>query len=186
MKTTQLQSSWKQLETNYLFQHIKQATRQRDGERDSILDLVFHKTRKIWWKNIEYMPPIGKSDHVVVKFDIKLYIDKPPHSAERYNFFKGNYGEINENLARVDWESVISDEPSINEGWVRLTDKINNEYKENIPVCKAHDKKYDTPWMSTAARDAVKNKRRRWLKYANQRNDENKDVYTRARNKSKY
>ncbi len=91
-------------------------------------------------EEIEYLPPLGKSDHVTLKFIVKLYIDKPRNSDKRYNFFKGNYEQINDNLKNVNWEEILDSEASTNGIWEGLTDKLNKFYRRNIPVCRTFDR----------------------------------------------
>ncbi|MES9884664.1 MAG: reverse transcriptase family protein, partial [Sedimenticola sp.] len=168
---------------NYMFQHVKSATRYRAGEIDSILDLIFTNEENMV-DNIEYLPPLGKSDHLTLVFRLKLYIDKPKCTEKRYNFFKGKYEKVNENLRRVEWEEVTGEDSSTNEAWGGLADIIETEINENIPVCKTSDRKYDTPWITKTAVDAVRNKRRKWIKYINQKSEENKEIYNSARNRA--
>ena len=45
---------------NFLIQHVDEDTRVREGQVSSLLDLV---------TNIEYMSPLGKSDHLLLKIE---------------------------------------------------------------------------------------------------------------------
>ncbi len=99
---------------------------------------------------------------------------------QRLNYKRGNYKRINENLSNTDWNEVIN-RSSTNEAWESFADIINRTIKENIPECKVFEKKYDTPWMTRAARDAIRNKKKKWLKYLNQRNEDNKNRYEEAK-----
>ena len=48
---------------NFLFQHVKQATRMRENQQDSILDLIL-TNKESMIDNVKYLPPLRKSDHV--------------------------------------------------------------------------------------------------------------------------
>ena len=52
-----------------LCQHIKEPTRWREGQKANTLDLLF-TTKDGLVSDIEVLPPIGKSDHSVIIFNI--------------------------------------------------------------------------------------------------------------------
>ena len=78
---------------NFLYQHVKEATRMRENQRDSLLDLVFSNEENMI-ENIKHSPSLGKSDHFILQFDQVTYVDRFTQQIERLNFFKGNYGEL--------------------------------------------------------------------------------------------
>ncbi|MES9884550.1 MAG: reverse transcriptase family protein [Sedimenticola sp.] len=166
---------------SYMFQHVKEATRIRQGESDSILDLIFTNEENMVEK-IHYLPPLGKSDHVVLQFTLTLYIDKPISSEQRFNYNKGNYRSINEELQKIDWNEAL-ERSSTNEAWGDFADIIQHNINEHIPVCKVPAKKYDTPWMTRTARETIKNKKRKWIKFINNRSEENRENYEEAKRK---
>ena len=51
-------------------QWIQECTRYRSGKEPSRLDLVFMKEPELV-SNIEYMTPIGKSDHVLIELELR-------------------------------------------------------------------------------------------------------------------
>ena len=51
-------------------QWIQECTRYRSGEEPSRLDLVFMKEPELM-RNIEYMTPTGKSDHVLIELELR-------------------------------------------------------------------------------------------------------------------
>ena len=60
---------------NFLFQHVKQATRMRDNQRGSILDLIL-KNEENMIDNIKYLPPLGKSDHVTIQYSLITFTNR--------------------------------------------------------------------------------------------------------------
>ena len=124
---------------NFLFQHVKQATRMRDNQQDSILDLILTNEENMI-DNVKYLPPLGKSDHVTIQFSFITYINIFRSRTEKLNFFKGDYEKIRTNLKDINWEDKITETMDLQESWESFTDLINHEVKNNIPVCKAFNK----------------------------------------------
>ena len=59
----------------YLYQHIIKPTRTRQGQELSILDLLLsHEEGMI--RDIEYLSPLGKSDLLVISFNLICYIQQ--------------------------------------------------------------------------------------------------------------
>ena len=57
------------VQDSLLFQHIKHPTRYRLGESPNTLDLVFTNEEGVV-KNLQYLPPLGNSDHVILRFTL--------------------------------------------------------------------------------------------------------------------
>ena len=58
------------LQDTYLCQHVQEPTQFRDDSNPSVLDLVITKSPDDV-RNIEILPPLGKSDHTVLKLSLK-------------------------------------------------------------------------------------------------------------------
>ena len=147
---------------NYLFQHVKQVTRTRENQQDSLLDLILTNEENMI-DNIRYLPPLGKSDHLVIQFSLITYINRFRTQTEKLNFFKGNYDQLRTNLRNIAWDEAITEAMNLKE----FTDKINHEVRENIPVCKAFKRKHDTPWITRTSLKAIKKKHTKWKKNIN-------------------
>ena len=78
---------------NLLHQHITEPTRARGLDQPSILDLVFSLS-ELDIENLNYAPPLGKSDHAVIHCDYRLKEDirseKAKRKSMRLNFAKAN------------------------------------------------------------------------------------------------
>ena len=72
------------VKNNFLFQHVKQATRMRDKQQDSILDLILTNEENMI-DNMKYLPPLGKSDHVTIQFSLITYIKRFRSRTENKN-----------------------------------------------------------------------------------------------------
>ena len=62
---------------SFLFQHVTENTRQRGNDTPSCLDLVFTSEEHMI-KGLEYMAPLGRSDHSIIKFEIPCKMEKSP------------------------------------------------------------------------------------------------------------
>ena len=80
------------LQDTYLCQHVQEPTRFRDDSNPSVLDLVITKSPDDV-RNIEILPPLGKSDHTVLKLSLKSSGDDPTPQKQtlKYNYTKGDY-----------------------------------------------------------------------------------------------
>ena len=74
-----------------LFQHVKQATRMRDNQQESMLDLILTNEENMIG-HIEYLPPLGKRDHVIIQFSLISYISR--FRTEKLSIFKGDYEKL--------------------------------------------------------------------------------------------
>ena len=76
------------------YQHIQQNTRFRQGDTPSLLDLLVTKDEDMI-RNLMYDSPIGKSDHVVIKFLCNCF-GEAKNRKERLRYYNGDYlGLIN-------------------------------------------------------------------------------------------
>jgi hypothetical protein len=48
--------------------------------------------------------PLGHSDHCVITFKFRCYFEQINTSTERWNFFKGNY-DLMRNEMNIDWDN---------------------------------------------------------------------------------
>ena len=68
----------------YLFQHVNEATRYREGQNESTLDLIL-TNEELMVNDIDYITPIGKSDHTTLFFNYNCYTEtKSDESVPRY------------------------------------------------------------------------------------------------------
>lgn len=168
---------------NFLYQQVSQPTRVRENERESLLDLILTNEENMV-EDLQYLPPLGKSDHLVLNFNLILYSPENETKVEKRNYFKGDYEKIRSSLKNKDLSGIINQATSTNEAWESFTDIIQEVSEANIPVCKTLHKKYNTPWMNNIALSAIRAKRKKWNRYQNCKNEENKKQYHEARIKA--
>ena len=71
----------------YLFQHVKENTRFRENEESSLLDLVLTNEENMI-NNIQFLPSLGKSDHITLLFDFNCYIESVQSSTKKTTFLR--------------------------------------------------------------------------------------------------
>ena len=89
---------------SFLYQHVKDFTRYRDGQEPSILDLIFTNEEDMI-QQLDYRPPIGNSDHVSLVFKFLTgSVYRKYDKVDKRQYFKGNYPAVNDNLTSVNWK----------------------------------------------------------------------------------
>ena len=89
--------------------------------------------------NLEHWSPIGKSDHSILVFDYICYTMRNNRWQYKYNFNKGDFDSIKENL-KIDWESKLDTFKSIEEKWIFFRKVLLNEIETHIPLRKFGNK----------------------------------------------
>ena len=170
------------LEDNFLHQHVKQATRFRDGQSPSLIDLVITNEEHMIEK-ISYLPSLGKSDHVVLEIDFNCYTEKVVKTTNsKRNYFKGNYTMIKEKLRKIAWDELLPNE-SINDSWTVFVDILHILVEENIPVYRDRPLfNNQLPFINAETRMKLKQKHQAWMKYLNCKTTGNYAKYKCARN----
>ena len=79
------------LQDNFLLQYVDIPTRGRGLDVSRILDLVISKTEIV--TSLEYLAPLGKSDHTAIIVNSNLQEDKWAF-VHRQNYNKGQYEEL--------------------------------------------------------------------------------------------
>ena len=79
------------VQEQYLTQHVKEITRSREGQQDSLLDLILTDRPSLNCQQDylhHYMAPIGKSDHCALSYDIEV---TPPALTlkESFRYYRG-------------------------------------------------------------------------------------------------
>jgi len=153
----------KTLRENFLFQHVLEPTRQRGSDTPRILDLVI--TNEQFISDIDYMSPLGKSDHCIIRFDCLFGTDTTVHS-NKLNFNKGNYDELR-NYIKEDWDSTFSEIENVEEMYGYLKNKILNGMKQFIPnyVHRANNKQFNKLFpFNNDIKTLIHQKHRKWTR----------------------
>ena len=170
----------------FLTQHVQEPTRQRGSDNPSCLDLVFTNNEDLI-DQIEYLAPLGKSDHSLLKFDLKLNID-PPAPKITVLYEKGNYEKFRESMSQIEWEVEFENYPNdVEKQWKFFIDKFQEFEKNYVPRKKVFIngkkfKKFSVPLNQENLRK-LKKKNKKWSKIRkNMASEEEKLQYNRLRN----
>ena len=98
------------VQDNFLTQHVLEPTRAA-----RILDIVL-SSQKEFVDNVIIQEPLGSSDHKQLHFYIKIKSDKTKVKQRRRDFRKGNYKEIRNILAHIDWNDIMKNK-TVTECW---------------------------------------------------------------------
>ena len=117
-----------------LFQHITCPTRYREGDIPNPLDLVLTNEEGML-SNLQYLPGLGKSDHVVLRFQLACYTDQVVLGLERPNFHRANFSELDKKLSEVNWNQGLSG--SVEEGYRYFKLTIDYLIRAHVPMVRS-------------------------------------------------
>ena len=115
-----------------LFQHVTEITRIRQNQRPSKLDYVFTDEED----DVEGMvceEPLGKSDHVILIWELLVATINITMKEIRPNYYRGNYESIRTHFLTVNWEQRWKD-MTVEEMWADLVKIINEQVSQHVPT----------------------------------------------------
>ena len=129
-------------------------------------------------KDLSYHPPLGESDHVVLKCNVCFGQDKdvilPTH-----NIYKSNYEAIESDIAGHNWEELLNS--NFEDDYNLFLDTLNTSLENNSPL-KANGLKKKNIYMSSEAMRLKNKKRRLWKRYVESKCNYDKQTYIRCKN----
>ena len=154
----------------------------RTGSEPSLLDLILTNEEDMI-NIINYMPGLGKSDHLQLQFTYYCYTEISKTIFTKMNFFKGNYTGLIRELAQIDWLQVL-DGVDVSASWEILTEQLSNLIETYIPVSKVSSGTgTKTPYITQNCHDAIRKKHSKWEKFLHCKTNQNYEIYKDARNK---
>ena len=171
------------LRDNYAPQLIMKPTRGRKGQVPNILDLlVTEKEEKI--SNVEVRSPIGKSDHSVMAFTVNCKISASCARQVRYNYNKGNYDKIKDNLREIKLVDKLAETNDVEEQWEIFRSCVEKLRDDHIPkiVNNGKHKRGPVPLDGDTV-GLIRLKHRKWEKYWKSRKDSDYREYCKVRNR---
>ena len=169
------------LKENYLHQLVDQFTRQRGNDQPSLLDLVLTNSPDIV-TSISFDPPLGKSDHCVLLVQVNMVFNvNPCPDNMTYNFYRGDYTSITDALNSINWKEEFQCK-TVSQSWTYLKNQLHMLMHKHIPKKTSKLDKKNPPWLSKAAREAIKRKKKAWNKYKSQQTTWSAQRYRHIRN----
>ena len=90
----------------YWTKHADQPTRIRGTDTPRILDLVLiNKINMI--EGIEYLPPLGASDHLIIAAKLNLYTEVNQNNNHTLALNKTNFKEVRKAQGEINWEDLL-------------------------------------------------------------------------------
>jgi hypothetical protein len=171
------------LRKNFLLQHVDQPTRARGTQTPHTLDLVI--TDQDFIGDIEYLSPVGNSDHSVIVFSVNWQSEVTTESCEKLNYEKGDYNMLKAHMDR-DWEEEFSDfAQDVEACWNKFKYVLNEGIVKYIPKVKGKGWKRKQIWkcpISAGMRKNIRRKHRLWTRFQETRDSKVEHEYKRVRN----
>ena len=154
-KTTSSHLFLEALHDHFLFQHICQPTRYRLGETPNILDLVLSNEEDMV-RNLEYLPGLGSSDHVILRFSLTCYSVIRPDPSPFHTHT--NYELLTNELRACDWAQM--DDMEMEDAYQFFKDSLAAAVVKSSKTRKARHKK--SLYMNRRAFQLRKRKKSLW------------------------
>ena len=145
----------------YLFQHVLETTRNRNSS-SSLLDLVFTNEEGMV-SDIQYLPGLGLSDHLCLKFELICYGNYMQDKKPKYNLRQADFDKMRTLIENINWEDALISS-DIQQAWDVFASYYESFLKECIP-CHVSKLKKKNIYMTLEALRARKKKCRCWDRY---------------------
>ena len=169
----------------YWHQHVTLPTRYREGTDPSTLDIILTNDENIIDK-LEHLSPLGKSDHSMLSFSMKIQNNSTYKPRTVFNYDKGNYKNMRKELS-IDWQTEFMQcGQNTNNQWEMLKSKIKVAQKNNIPTYQTSEnhylKKGKIP-LNENVRKEIRKKHRCWQRAYETKSPSKNRKWKRQRNK---
>ena len=152
------------IKDTYLIQHIKENTRYRSGNQPSLLDLILTNEEDMV-SDLEYLPGLGKSDHVSLTFTYNCFIEAAFNNFKKLNFHKGDFKGYETEKEAIDGDAELAD-LNLVESWNSFAETNIKLLEKFIPVSKVGNaSSKGNRYLSTSCIEAIRVKHRKWKRY---------------------
>ena len=167
---------------NMMIQRVSENTRFRGEDKPSRLDLVFTKEVELI-KDINYVCPIGKSDHVILEMMVKGAYEKvrdETHWNKRRNYAKANFPELRNFFENINW-GEMENLNDIQQKYDFFLEKYEQGITRFVPTYKVKAKRKED-WFNMICERAKLRRDKAWKKMRRKPTRENKREYKQERN----
>ena len=167
----------------FLIQHLDKPTRFRGTQKPSLLDLVLTNEENVI-RNIEYLAPVGSSDHCTIVFDYTCKIQDNHSITTKYKYDKGDYKAMRDFFTSVKWEEVLEGK-DVQESWEEFRSRLEEAMQKFIPKhnISSQGRKFKRQsYMDKHGLSLVKQKNKVWEKYLTTHDLKDYREYCKVRN----
>ena len=167
------------LKDNFLYQNVTEPTRYRKDNIPSILDLVLSSEEGMI-QNLQYMPPLGESDHLCLRFDVMYSHDaKSVPNFHEYDIRKTKYEKVRNEIKNCNWTDLFN--TNFEGNYNIFLDKIFEVVYKHSPKKTLPKTKRNLYMTNEALR--VKNKKQKlWKNYLASQNEQDRRKYISSKN----
>ena len=165
-----------------LSQHISKPTREREGQRPTIDDLIL-TTDKDMIENIQHIGHLGASDHHLITFDMfSTFRKSVKQTKTRLKYHQTDLENFQKHLD-INWEDELQGKNS-DQAYDFFLSKYNEAVNLYVPKTKTttSDKYIKPIWMKPATLNLIKRKKHAHIKYLNTRRMYDSLAYKSLRN----
>ena len=167
------------LDDLFITQHITFPTRYRNNQTPSVLDLIL-SIDQYAVLNVTSLPPLGKSDHIVISFEFLCYHSVECINVPKYLYGRGDYESMTHELLNVDWAYLFEGQ-DIDSMWSCFHTKLLKLIDKYIPI-KTFNSKPKPKWLDCSTLKKIKIKHEAWNIYKATGHHEDFISYTKYRN----
>ena len=147
--------------STHLNQLVTQPTRYRLGQSPSTLDLVITSDEHSL-TNLDYLDPIGKSDHIVLTVDLQICKSSRTRTVSLKRAVI-DYNAVNRGLSKFDWHSLLS-KSLVTDNWTIFKSCLHSTVARHTTF--VNDKRSSKkPWINAKILSLIRNKRTLWRVY---------------------
>ena len=118
---------------NFLYQLVEEPTHQRGSQTPSLIDLIL-TNRDDLVDDIIFHPPLGKSHHSVLCFDLNVCIKNDvKENVEKYRLDKGDYDGMRKYVSKIDWKGKLKEDDSLNDWSETLVSTLEEAKIKFVP-----------------------------------------------------
>ncbi|BHF66094.1 hypothetical protein SprV_0200910800 [Sparganum proliferum] len=171
----------KSVQRSHLTQHVSSPTRLREGQLANCLDLVLTKAPESV-DVVNCLPPLGKSDHVVLQWEYSLFSVPDQSMVIGRNIWRGDFGQMRLDMRRRDWKPALTG--CVLKDWLELKAVLNELITRYCPMSKK--KITSRPrWLKCSLKVEVNRKQRLWKAYLRDKTNDSMNRYKAQRNRVK-
>ena len=136
---------------------------------------------------IIYSSPLVSSDHYGLEFVFKYYFELKENKSERWNYFKGDYDNMKNELNQ-DWDNLLNGKSTSQqlEIFMNIINEAKNKYVPRTnSKAKSKAKKHKCIPLDDKIIKKIKKKHRCWQRYMETKDSKKSQEYIEMRNQVK-